>query len=155
MQTYRPPKTPNPMHSGQGYGFIALALTRAFDRYVGRGGGGGTKKKLGLSLQTYGIVAWHARPTLGSVFKLTWRQCQRSNYVGVSYYEPMPGRFLFFVDFISLQRRNKYKRFGRPRARRLYDTISRRSVSPPSHHSFAIFLIVDGGMHPDPELARS
>ncbi len=39
------------MHSGPGCGFIALALTRAFDRYVGRGGGGGTKKD-GVSLQT-------------------------------------------------------------------------------------------------------
>ena len=44
LQTCQPPKTPNPMHSGPGCGFIALALTRAFDRYVGRGGGGGTKK---------------------------------------------------------------------------------------------------------------
>ena len=48
LQTCRPPKTPNLMHSGPGCGFIALELTRAFDRYVGRGGGGGTKKSWGI-----------------------------------------------------------------------------------------------------------
>ena len=69
------------MHSGPGCGFIALALTRAFDRYVGRGGGGGTKK-LGFSLQTYGtyrsLVPTYERtsPIVGPQF-LT--------YIGVIY----------------------------------------------------------------------
>ena len=72
LQTCRPPKTPNPMHSGPGCGFIALALTRAFGRYVGRGGGGGTKKKLGCSLQTYGIYLLLVR-FLGGAIASNWR----------------------------------------------------------------------------------
>ena len=56
MQTYRPPKTPNLMHSGPGWGFVTLALTRAFYRYMGRGGGGGTKKCWSFHYKhTYGI----------------------------------------------------------------------------------------------------